>query len=61
MKFLKLTLNNCACLFVLLISHVVYDIMWKNTVKSDTPQTTKWLMRAFHAGYKMLQTHTRNL
>ena len=26
-------------------NHTVYEIMWKNTVKPDTPQVTKLLMR----------------
>jgi hypothetical protein len=38
----------------------VYEVMWKYTVNPGRPQMTIRRMR-LHAGYKWIQTHTRNM
>jgi hypothetical protein len=35
---------GCAIIYIFL-NHVVFEIVWKNTVETDRPQITIWLMR----------------
>ena len=42
-------------------NRAVYEIMWKNMVELDRPQTTYYGACTLHAGYLWLLTHTRNM
>jgi len=38
-----------------------YEIMWKNIVQPDRPQTTIWRMRIAYWVTKTADTHTQNM
>jgi len=42
-------------------NRAVYEIMWKNIEKPDTPQMTMRRTHALHVGKLKLQTSTRNI
>jgi len=43
-KFVETIKTHTLCSITVLKNHVVYNIMWKNTVEQDRPQMTTWHM-----------------